>query len=176
MPEPATPPPPSAPSRRSDAFRLMASLWDLGRSLTDHLDPLLQAQHDLDRRDYMALATVAKGTLSPSELAATLRMPRDMTSRTIARLRRAGLLTRSADDADGRRAHLSLTPLGTERRAAVRSVLEATVETALGKLGDPERDQLLTSLERLNELLTAEFGAPTPTPDPAATLAPQENP
>ncbi len=70
------------------------------------------------RVDMRVLLGVAMaGGASPSALVRGLRMPRSTLARALSRLRAAGLVERRADERDGRRAVLALTPSGGLRLA-----------------------------------------------------------
>lgn len=97
--------------------------------------------------DIQALSAVhAADTLSPSELAVAIGLPRSTTSRAIARLVAQGLLERGRRTDDGRRADLRLTPSGDVQVRRFSEALtdffvgvQPTVKEALLLLGrDPE--------------------------------------
>ena len=70
------------------------------------------------RVDMRVLLGVAVGRgSSPSTLVERLRVPRSTLARSLSRLRAAGLVERRADEHDGRRAVLGLTPSGALRLA-----------------------------------------------------------
>lgn len=140
------------------ASRLLALLWRSGRVLTEHLDPILETTCGMGRREFMVLNAIRGGARYPSHVAAALQMPRDMTSRSLHQLDAAGLVERTLDEHDSRRTALALTPLGEERREAVKERLARTVQAALDRLGEEERDRLLDGLETFTGLLAEEMG------------------
>ena len=74
--------------------------------------------------DIQLLTTIHRlGGASPSDIATSTRRPRSTVSRSIARAIGQGLIERSVNGADRRRAELRLTPLGAERVAAFSSAM-----------------------------------------------------
>ena len=100
--------------------------------------------------DLEILHAIARGeSPSPSDLVDRLGMPRSTLSRGLSRLRRLGLVERSVDDTDARRAALAPTAAGAARLERFESALAdflldsapvvKEVKLLLGR--DPERDR-----------------------------------
>ena len=100
--------------------------------------------------DLEILHAIARGERpSPSDLVERLGMPRSTLSRGLSRLRRLGLVERSVDDTDARRAVLAPTTAGAARSDRFESALAdflldsapvvKEVQLLLGR--DPERDR-----------------------------------
>lgn len=138
-------PPPTAtaaPARASPALRFLAAHWRIGRVLAEHLNPLLSRTYGLELRDYLVLSTVHKGISYPTELAERLKLPKDMTSRTLQTLLRGGYLERTIDVHDSRRTRLTVTDSGRTLLTQVVTTLEHALEPLLGGLETDAREQL----------------------------------
>jgi DNA-binding MarR family transcriptional regulator len=97
-----------------------------------------------------ALATIERhGPLTPSELAARERVQRPTVTRLVCRLEEEGLVTRAADPTDGRSALISITPVGAELLATVRTRKDAFLSERLEALSPADR----ATLERAAVLL-----------------------
>jgi DNA-binding MarR family transcriptional regulator len=98
--------------------------------------------HGLTPRQHLLLLQVAgsdEGRTTVSELVRTLALTQSAVTELVQRAEVAGLLDRTASPADGRVVHLSLTPEGERRLAAVHD--------ALG----PERAQLRAVMDALDD-------------------------
>lgn len=149
-----TPPPTGA------ASRFLVTHWRIGRSFHDYLGPLLDARYGLGLKDFLVLATIDRGVQYPTELAERLKLPKDMTSRTLQTLVKANLVERAIDAHDSRRTRLTTTPAGRSLHADVLREMEGLLEPLLAQLGEGQKP-FLTALETLSDLLTA---PPEPVP------------
>jgi DNA-binding MarR family transcriptional regulator len=106
------------------------SLVDGVLSAAAHLEPELEealAEHRLTRPSYqvlVALLDADDNTLSQRELMARVRRTSGTMSVRLARLERAGLVTREADADDRRNVIVTLTERGRERAEAARPAYE----------------------------------------------------
>jgi DNA-binding MarR family transcriptional regulator len=101
-----------------------------------------------------ALATIARhGPLTPSELAARERIQRPTATRLLSRLEAPGLVTRTADPADGRSALVAVTPAGAALLAEVRTRKDAYLARQLRALSTEERAVLRRASEILERML-----------------------
>lgn len=117
---------PSTPSPVTDEDRLAALVLlqryklELDQVAADALGDEPTVSLDCD----ILVATDAPGGASPSDLVARLGVPRSTLARGISRLRRQGLLTRSVDTVDARRAVLRPTDDGATAISRFRSTLD----------------------------------------------------
>lgn len=105
---------------------------------------------DLSQHERQLLHHVpASGGVALTWLAAHLGLPKSTTSVLLKDLERRGFVRRLRDASDERRLAVVLSPEG-RRRVERDTVLEPRrLATALERLGGPEREALLTGLERL---------------------------
>lgn len=137
-------------ARRPSTAHVLAAITLLQRFSTE-LDVVaseaLASGRSVPNVDITALSALHSAvTLSPTELAEAIGLPRSTTSRAIARLAALGLLEREQRSDDGRRADLRLTASGQIQVNRFSDALfdffigvQATVKEALVLLGhDPE--------------------------------------
>lgn len=147
-----------SPPKSSDASRFFVAHWRIGRALYEYMNPLLEEKYGLNYKDFLVLATIDKGVHYPTELAERLKLPKDMTSRVLQTLLKAGLVERAIDAQDSRRTRLETTLKGQELHTEVHKSVEGLLEPLLAQLGESQSEQFLTSLETLNDLLTRALG------------------
>jgi DNA-binding MarR family transcriptional regulator len=126
-----------AANRYAAAARFRAGLRQFLRRSED-----CARAHGLTPRQHLLLLQVAasgEGRTTVSELVGTLALTQSAVTELVQRAEAAGLLARAASAVDGRVVHLSLTPEGERRLAAVHD--------ALG----PERAQLRAVMDALDE-------------------------
>ncbi len=101
------------------------------------------------------------GSATSAGLAQTLEIDPAQVSRTVARLDRSGLVTRSRSDAD-RRAHLlTLTARGTREFTKLDTRSRTRAANLLAPLPEDRRTRLLAAMRAIEEVLSA---APAPAP------------
>jgi DNA-binding MarR family transcriptional regulator len=106
-----------------------------------------------------ALATVERhGPLTPSELAEIERVKRPTATRTLRRLREAGLIDRTADPEDGRSALLSISAAGRERLRRLRGRKNAYLARRMQRLGPADLEALDRAAAILEGILEDERG------------------
>jgi DNA-binding MarR family transcriptional regulator len=114
-----------------------------------------EAGGELSPSQASALATIDRhGPLTPSELADRERVRRPTATRLIAALEEAGLVDRAPDPEDGRSSLVSLSPVGRELLARVRTRKNAYLSRRLRELSAEERatlDRAAAILERVLE-------------------------
>src|SRR5919198_6103229 len=94
-----------------------------------------EAGGELSPSQASALATIDRhGPLTPSELADRERVRRPTATRLIAALEEAGLVDRAPDPEDGRSSLVSLSPVGRELLARVRTRKNAYLSRRLREL------------------------------------------
>ena len=107
------------------------------------------------------------GAATSAGLAQTLEIDPAQVSRTVARLDRAGLVTRARSDAD-RRAHLlTLTTQGTREFKKLDTRSRTRAAHLLEPLPEDRRARLLTAMRAIEEVLSA-----TPAPAPVVVIRP----
>jgi DNA-binding MarR family transcriptional regulator len=119
-----------------------------------HLEPELEEalnEHGLTRPSYLvllALLAAEENRLGQRELMASVRRTSGTLSVRLARLERAGYVTRERDPDDRRGAIVSLTDRGRERVEAARPAYDDTAARLAAGLADDERDQFADHLRR----------------------------
>ena len=125
----------------------MADSYQVAAAFRAELRRFLRRSEDCSRangitpRQHLLLLQIAGapgGTTTVSDLVNTLSLTQSAVTELVQRAELAGLVSRTPSHEDGRVVHLSLTPLGAEKLAAVH--------TALG----PERAQLRRVFEDLS--------------------------
>lgn len=101
----------------------------------------LARQHGLTPRQHLLLLQIAgaeEGTTTVSALVTSLALTQSAVTELVQRAEQAGLVQRAGSKTDGRVVHLSLTPEGERRLAAVhealgpeRAQLQGVIESAL---------------------------------------------
>jgi DNA-binding MarR family transcriptional regulator len=91
------------------------------------------------------------GRMSAGEIAARSMTDKTKVSRAVARLEAAGLLRAAPDEADRRRAWLSLTPAGTARFSDLSTRAAAFDAALAARLGRADAAELRRLLRRLLE-------------------------
>ncbi len=90
------------------------------------------------------------------DLALILRLDKSNTSRQVAKLEAAGLITREADSGDARASRLSLTPAGVELRKRIDQFATDQVSKALRQLAPPDQEALIRYLSLYADALARE--------------------
>jgi DNA-binding MarR family transcriptional regulator len=145
----------AAPSR-TDTAQLAT---DLTVALSRVVRRLRQAHTpgDLTLSEASVLARLdQETTASPTELALGERVKPQARASTLAALESQGLVSRSPDRADGRRALIGLTPAGRAALSHRRSVKTSLMTRALSDFTADERAQIrqaITLLDRLADRL-----------------------
>jgi DNA-binding MarR family transcriptional regulator len=141
------------PRVRETASRLRVAIGAVKRRIRE-----ASAEGELSIPQVTALSRLARlGSMTTAELARREQISPQAMGATIASLEQLGLVTRSADAADGRLSILDLTPEG---QAAVRSGRNAVVDRIVGVLDESFTDaeiEILAAaaplIERLADLL-----------------------
>lgn len=155
---------PTSPPQPSPTNRFLTAHWRIGRAFNEYLNGLLLERYDLNLKDFLVLAAIDRGAAYPSEVSERLKLPRDMTSRILQTLLKAGLVTRSIDEQDSRRTRLRATEAGRVLHQDVHSELEKLLGPLLAQLGTGG-EPFLNALDTLNELLSQTLTLPlSPTP------------
>lgn len=127
----------------------MHSFWGLRQTFVERISPRLREQIGLEVPEVFLLTYIGSSTLSPSEIAARMRLPPHAISRRLDVLEKRALVTRSLGAGDARRRVLTLTAAGEAVQARGAALLEEHVADLLGVLDPRTRDTMLGALERL---------------------------
>lgn len=137
------------------ATRLTTDVWDCVGAISGQLRSRFAARAEPDL-GFVALATLRhlerRGPRSITELARSERVSTQAISLRVAPLLEAGLVVRSPDPSDGRRALVDVTGRG---RAAVRRAqaqAKAALADAVDALTDDERAALVAALPALRRI------------------------
>ena len=93
-------------------------------------------------------ALARDGSMAMGELAALLSVRPPTVSKTIARLSTQGLVTRTADDGDGRMVRVQLTEAGLERAEALGGLMREVEAEMLAAFDGKDRKRLRKLLRR----------------------------
>ena len=178
--KPSDPDPPPAESTPAEVAtdELLSALWSATQAIKRHVAPMLEREHGLEFKDFIALSAIESGSNYPGLVCGRLAMTPSAVSRLIDELVKGGHVVRRLDEQDSRRVQLSLTPAGGKVLAATRQTMHAAVQRGLSGL--PEA-QLLASAQLLRRLgatfSPAPAGPGTPAaPDLTPPPAPPETP
>ena len=127
----------------------MRSFWSLRQLLVERVSPQLRRQTGLEVPDVFLLSYIGSSSLSPSEIAAQMRVPPHNISRRLDVLEKRDLITRSLGTGDARRRVLTLTPAGESVLARGTALLEEHVAKLLEVLNPAAQTVMLEALERL---------------------------
>lgn len=127
----------------------MHNFWKLRQVLVEHVSPVLRELHGLEPPEVFLLEYIGKSDLSPSEIAAQMRLPAHAISRRLDVLEKRLLIVRSLDASDARRRVLTLTPAGEAVLKEAAVTLEGQVADLLGVLEPGSLDAMLKAMEQL---------------------------
>ena len=103
---------------------------------------------------YMLINIEADGT-AVSALAALLGVKATSLSRMLNNMEDSGLIYRETSEGDKRSVKVYLTPFGIEKRKLARDVVISFNEYLNERLSVREREQLISTLEKINQLTLA---------------------
>lgn len=123
-------------------------------------ESLNKERYGLDKQDWRFLALLAAfQPMSLKSLAKEANIDKSRASRSIASLERRGLITRRADDRDGRGIQLSLSPEGEALYAEVFPLALSRNEDLLDALSPAEKEQINFMLDKLLYRARVMFGS-----------------
>lgn len=141
----------------------MRLIWALDHGLQS-LSKRMQRNLGLTGPQRVALRVLGRRPgISAGDLASTLRIHPSTLTGILSRLQKRGLVKRTRDPQDGRRARLSLTSQGRALDVPSAGTVEAAVKRVLS--GIPE-DRLRLATELLTAVAAALLEEPTPAPRP----------
>ena len=96
------------------------------------------------------------GDCSIGALARAVHLGQPTLTGIVQRLERAGHVSRSRHEQDGRSVNITITPTGQDLLKEAPSLLQVRFHAELAKLKDWERSQTLASLQRIAEMMDVE--------------------
>ncbi|WP_245811838.1 MarR family winged helix-turn-helix transcriptional regulator [Actinophytocola xinjiangensis] len=91
--------------------------------------------------------------ITPGEIATKINVEAPTVTRAVQRMTTSGLLSVDADEQDGRRVRVWLTPKGERLREVVPAITRGLEDDALSLLSPAERETLYDMLERIGKAL-----------------------
>jgi DNA-binding MarR family transcriptional regulator len=136
------------PVPTGETLRFMQRLWDLAHAMdvrSKHMAKTLGVTSP--QRLVIRVVGQAPG-MTARDIAATLNIHPSTLTGVLARLEKQGMLVRTIDPVDRRRAHFQLTPAGLRIDRERRGTVEAAVRRALGRANAPtiERTEAMLAL------------------------------
>ena len=129
----------------------MHGFWNLRQLFIEQVSPKLREQLGLEVPEVFLLEYIGKSSLSPSEIAAQMRLPPHAISRKLDVLEKRRLITRRVGEGDARRRVLGLTAEGQEVSREASALLDSYVTELLEGLESGTLDTLLEALEQLTQ-------------------------
>jgi DNA-binding MarR family transcriptional regulator len=129
--------------------RFMQSFWSLRQLFVEHVSLALREEVGLGVPEVFLMDYIGKSDLSPSEIAARMRLPAHAISRRLDALEKRRLITRSLDPNDARRRVLHLTPAGETLLREAAAMLEGQVTALLSALEPETVEVMLSAMERV---------------------------
>ena len=127
----------------------MHGFWGLRQLFVERVSPALREEVGLELPEVFLLEHIGHSDLSPSEIAAQMRLPAHAISRRLDALEKRQLITRRLAPEDARRRVLTLTPAGETLFEAAAATLEEQVTQLLEVLEPAVLETLLSALEHL---------------------------
>jgi DNA-binding MarR family transcriptional regulator len=146
-----------SPSRLEQAAELLQEVLRAHHPLDD---PAWD-EIDLTLAQLKGLRVLSHGPTTIGGFASQLGISQPTASLLVERLVRPGLVERSTDPTDRRRALVRLAPLGERIVARLRGNFHDRLLSELARLSDPELDALVRGLQALTTTMTDETRPPT---------------
>lgn len=127
----------------------MHGFWNLRQLFVEQVSPRLREQIGLEVPEVFLLEYIGKSTLSPSEIAAQMRLPPHAISRRLDTLEKRDLITRRVGKGDARRRVLELTTQGNAVSQEASALLRGYVADILGVLEPAALETMLGALEQV---------------------------
>jgi DNA-binding MarR family transcriptional regulator len=139
---------PDRPQPTGETLRFMQRLWDLAHALdvrSKHMAKMLGVTSP--QRLVIRVVGQSPG-MTARDIAATMNIHPSTLTGVLARLEKHGILVRTIDPVDRRRAHFQLTPAGLRIDRERRGTVEAAVRRALARANAPmiERTEAMLAL------------------------------
>jgi DNA-binding MarR family transcriptional regulator len=136
--------------------QMLVALRRVMRAVDLHSRKLMQSHGLTGPQALLLQEAVRGGGISAGELANRVSLSQATVTDILNRLEQRGLLTRERSDSDRRRVMVKPTPAGGEVIAAAPPLLQETFVRRFGDLKPWEQMLLLSSLQRIAELMDAE--------------------
>ncbi len=135
---------------------ILIALRRVIRAIDQHSKKLVQS-HGLTGPQALILSEIVKnGSLTGSTLAKNISLSQATVTDIVKRLEHKQLLTKSRDNVDKRKFHLTPTEQGRQIIRMTVPLLQKSFEKKLSELKDWEQTQLLSSLQKIAEMMNAE--------------------
>jgi DNA-binding MarR family transcriptional regulator len=135
---------------------IVVALRRIMRAIDLHSRQLMQ-QSGLTGPQHLVLrAILRRGPLAAGALAKGVSLSPGTVTSILDRLEQRMLVTRTRSEADRRRVEVTLTPLGAQIAQAAPTPLQESFVAALRQLREWEQTQILSSLQRVAEMMDAQ--------------------
>jgi DNA-binding MarR family transcriptional regulator len=142
-------------SLRAEAMQVVGRIIRLGRTYQDDVSALLRP-HGLSYSDFDVIATLrrrgAPYALNPTQLQQSVLLTSGAMTACLRRLEARGLITRSADDKDGRRSAAKLTRKGQGLVEKLIARRFAIAQRSLSNLNPKQIEALTLLLRQLDRM------------------------
>ena len=135
---------------------MLIALRRVIRAIDLHSRSLVQSHGLTGPQSLVLRATIAAGGLTPGELARQVSLSQATVTDIVKRLEARELLRRTRDTSDRRRVIITGTAKGKRLQASAPPLLQETFVRRFESLRDWEQTQLLSSVQRIAELMDAE--------------------
>ncbi len=136
-------------------FRLLQSMRQSIRAIEQY-SRKLSTQYDVTAPQLICLATIGENApVAVNDLARKVHLSPSTVVGICNRLEKKELLTRHAHPTDGRRTNLSLTDAGKSLLDEAPQPLQEKLATSFGKLSEEEQQTIVTSLEKIVDMIQA---------------------
>jgi DNA-binding MarR family transcriptional regulator len=137
----------SESKQESDAWNVLAHLWQLTQSVLDESAPALEAI-GLSPKAFFLLTTVEEHPF-PAELARLMHLPPPTVTYLVKQMEAKGFLKRSAEPGDLRKFRLALSAAGRRAIRQSRETIGRVLDTRLKRLDPDEISQFDRVVQRL---------------------------
>ena len=161
---------PTDPPTEAAIGELMSAWWNLTQAMKRHVTPMLEREHGLEFRDFIALSAIESGANYPGLICGRTSMTPSAVSRLIDNLVKGKLIVRRLDERDSRRVQLTLTSDGGAVLAATRRTMHQMLRQGLSTLHGAQVRLFAQTLHQLS----ASLSQPEPITDRAAAPSPAQ--
>jgi len=134
--------------------QLLKAWWDLGQVMKRHVAPMLEREHGVDFKDFVALNAIEQGAHYPSLMCDRMAMTPSGISRVVDDLVKRELVKRQLDPRDSRRVRLHITAKGAAVLTAAKSTMLGLLNDALTTLPEERVQQFTATLQHLASVMT----------------------
>jgi len=141
------------PQPTGETLRFMQRLWDLAHALDVRSKHMAKALGVTSPQRLVIRVVGQSPEMTARDIAATLNIHPSTLTGVLARLETQGMITRSIDPEDRRRAHFKLTPAGLKIDKERKGTVEAAVRRTLARADD----DIVGKAEQMLSLLVEEL-------------------